>query len=113
MVEYRLLTYRTKGGRPQAGILVGDRVHSASTLLAGNAEDSSSVLALLQNWSAVRGPLRAAAARVVPEQGLALAELTLDAPILYPGAVFATGGIYPGILTWRAKKKGRPRQREP
>ena len=32
--EYRLLTYRT--GRPQAGILVGERVYPAHTLLAGS-----------------------------------------------------------------------------
>ena len=45
--EYRLLTYRTNDGRPQAGILVGERVYPAHTLLAGSDGDSSSVLGLL------------------------------------------------------------------
>ena len=34
--EYRLLTYRSDGGRPQAGVLVGERVYPAHTLLAGS-----------------------------------------------------------------------------
>src|SRR4051812_257048 len=106
--EYRLLTYRTNDGRPQAGILVGERVYPAHTLLAGSDGDSSSVLGLLQNWSAVRDLLRTAAKQVTPEQGLALAGLTLDAPILYPGAVFATGGNYPDHLDEMANKYGRP-----
>ena len=107
--EYRLLTYRANGGRPQAGVLVDGRVHPAHTLLAdAGGVDSSSVLGLLQAWSAVRDPLRAAAARVTPGQGIALAELTLDAPILYPGAVFATGGNYPDHLDEMANKYGRP-----
>jgi 2-keto-4-pentenoate hydratase/2-oxohepta-3-ene-1,7-dioic acid hydratase in catechol pathway len=106
--EYRLLTYRTNDGRPQAGILVGERVYPAHTLLAGIDGDSSSVLGLLQNWSAVRDLLRTAAKQVTPEQGLALKELTLDAPILYPGAVFATGGNYRDHLDEMANKYGRP-----
>jgi len=105
--EYRLLTYRTNDGRPQAGILVGERVYPAHTLLAGSDGDSSSVLGLLQNWSAVRDLLRTAAKQVTPEQGLALAGLTLDAPILYPGAVFATGGNYRDHLDEMANKYGR------
>ena len=107
--EYRLLTYRTNEGTPQAGILVDGRVHPAGTLLAGaGGVDSSSVLGLLQAWSAARDPLRAAAERVTPDQGLALADLTLDAPILYPGAVFATGGNYRDHLDEMASKYGRP-----
>jgi 2-keto-4-pentenoate hydratase/2-oxohepta-3-ene-1,7-dioic acid hydratase in catechol pathway len=83
-------------------------VHPAHTLLAGIGDvDSSSVLGLLQAWSAVREPLRAAAERVAPDQGLALADLTLDAPILYPAAVIATGGNYPDHLDEMAKRYGR------
>jgi hypothetical protein len=43
--EYRLLTYRNGGGRPQAGILVGDRVFPAQSLLAAtDGVDTTSVL---------------------------------------------------------------------
>src|SRR3954452_21826196 len=102
--EYRLLTYRSGNGRPQAGVLVGERVFPASDLLAaGNGVDTS-VLGLLQSWSTVRDQLPAAIDRVPPDEGLALADLILDAPILYPGAVFATGGNYPDHLDEMANK---------
>jgi 2-keto-4-pentenoate hydratase/2-oxohepta-3-ene-1,7-dioic acid hydratase in catechol pathway len=106
--EYRLLTYRSGSGRPRAGVLVGERVFPASDLLAaGNGVDTS-VLGLLQSWSTVRDQLRAAAGQVSSGDGLGLADLALDAPILYPGAVFATGGNYPDHLDEMANKYGRP-----
>jgi 2-keto-4-pentenoate hydratase/2-oxohepta-3-ene-1,7-dioic acid hydratase in catechol pathway len=107
--EYRLLTYRSGNGRPRAGVLVGERVFPASDLLtAGSGIDTSSVLGLLQSWSAARDQLRTAAEQVSPGEGLAPPDLTLDAPILYPGAVFATGGNYPDHLDEMANKYGRP-----
>jgi 2-keto-4-pentenoate hydratase/2-oxohepta-3-ene-1,7-dioic acid hydratase in catechol pathway len=106
--EYRLLTYLSSG-RPQAGVLIGERVFPARDLLpAADGIDTSSVLGLLQSWSAVRDKLCAAVERVSSGEGLALAELTLEAPILYPGAVFATGGNYPDHLDEMANKYGRP-----
>src|SRR6476620_7801829 len=106
--EYRLLAYRGDGGRPQAGVLIGERVFPARDLLpAADSIDTSSVLGLLQSWGAVRDKLRAAAERVSLGEGLALAALTLEAPILYPGAVFATGGNYPDHLDEMANKYGR------
>jgi len=93
--EYRLLTYLSSG-RPQAGVLIGERVFPARDLLRTvDSIDTSSVLGLLQSWSAVRDKLCAAVARASSGEGLALAELSLETPILYPGAVFATGGNYP------------------
>jgi 2-keto-4-pentenoate hydratase/2-oxohepta-3-ene-1,7-dioic acid hydratase in catechol pathway len=107
--EYRLLTYRNDGGRPQAGVLIDQHVYPASSLLErADGVDTSSVLGLLQAWNSVRGPLRAAAARAAPAQGLTLDALTLEPPILYPGAVFATGGNYADHLDEMAKRYGRP-----
>src|SRR5215203_5688927 len=106
--EYRLLTHLSSG-RPKAGVLIGERVFSARDLLpAADGIDTSSVLGLLQAWSAVRDKLCAAVERVSLGEGLALAELSLEAPILYPGAVFATGGNYPDHLDEMANKYGRP-----
>jgi 2-keto-4-pentenoate hydratase/2-oxohepta-3-ene-1,7-dioic acid hydratase in catechol pathway len=108
-VEYRLLTYRSGSARPQAGVLVGERVYPAHTLLArADGVDTSSVLGLLQAWSIVRDALRTAVARDLPGEGLPLADLTLEAPILYPGTVLATGGNYADHLDEMAKKYGRP-----
>jgi len=107
--EYRLLTYRSGNEKPQAGVLVGERIFPVRDLLAaGDGVDPSSVLGLLQSWSTVRDQLRVAAQGVSAGEGLALADLTLDAPILYPGAVFATGGNYPDHLDEMANKYGRP-----
>jgi 2-keto-4-pentenoate hydratase/2-oxohepta-3-ene-1,7-dioic acid hydratase in catechol pathway len=108
-VEYRLLTYSVRGGAPRAGVLVGERVHPADQLLPSrNGIDASSVLGLLQSWTDVRSLLALAAANVAPGAGLALADVTLHPPILYPGAVFATGGNYADHLDEMARKYGRP-----
>jgi 2-keto-4-pentenoate hydratase/2-oxohepta-3-ene-1,7-dioic acid hydratase in catechol pathway len=47
-------------------------------------------------------------AQVTSAQGVPLASVTLEAPILYPAAVFATGGNYADHLDEMAKKYGRP-----
>jgi 2-keto-4-pentenoate hydratase/2-oxohepta-3-ene-1,7-dioic acid hydratase in catechol pathway len=107
--DYRLFSYRTGTGPTRAGVLIDGRVFPAARLLKGlDGVDTSSVLGLLQAWSAVRVRLREALARVEPEAGVPLDDVTLDAPILYPGAVFATGGNYPDHLDEMAKKYGRP-----
>jgi 2-keto-4-pentenoate hydratase/2-oxohepta-3-ene-1,7-dioic acid hydratase in catechol pathway len=90
-------------------VLIDGRVHPTVSLLKGLDDvDTSSVLGLLQAWSAVRVRLPEALARMEPETGLPLDDVMLEAPILYPGAVFATGGNYPDHLDEMAKKYGRP-----
>jgi 2-keto-4-pentenoate hydratase/2-oxohepta-3-ene-1,7-dioic acid hydratase in catechol pathway len=107
-MDYRLLTYRLGDARPVAGVLVGERVHRAADILKDVGEiDASSVLGLLQSWDTVHARLRAMA-NPAPELGLPLASVRLEAPILYPGAVFATGGNYADHLDEMAKKYGRP-----
>ena len=92
---YRLLTYRDEDGRPVAGILVDQHVYPAKTLLADlEAVDSSSVLGLLGGWDDARPALQSAVETCRPEQGRPLADLKLEAPILYPSAVFATNANY-------------------
>lgn len=95
ITEYRILTYRDGAGSPVAGILVDDVVHPASALLSDiDGLDASTVLGLLGDWERAKLALQSAVASCVPERGLPLAGLTLEAPILYPGAVFATGANY-------------------
>lgn len=107
--EYRLLTYRDDAGKPRAGVLIGESVYPAPLLLGQlGAVDASSVLGLLQDWDAVRDCLREAVPKVLSGGGLPLAELALEAPILYPGAVFATGGNYTDHLDEMAKLAKRP-----
>jgi 2-keto-4-pentenoate hydratase/2-oxohepta-3-ene-1,7-dioic acid hydratase in catechol pathway len=108
-IEYRLLSYRDDKGRPVAGVLVGERVHLARDLIgAADDIDASSVLGLLHSWGKARELLRSAVEDLPPGRGLPLAGLSLETPILYPGAVFATGGNYASHLDEMAKKYGRP-----
>ena len=92
--EYRLVSY-ADGGAPKAGVLVGERVVPAATLLKGAAGvDCSSVLGLLRAWDKAHPLLAAAAQKVQPAEGLALAQVKLLAPILYPGALYCAGANY-------------------
>ncbi len=92
--EYRLVSY-ADGGAPKAGVLVGERVVGAASLLQGaSGVDSSSVLGLLRTWERAHALFHAAAQKVQPSDGVALAQVKLLAPILYPGALFCAGANY-------------------
>jgi 2-keto-4-pentenoate hydratase/2-oxohepta-3-ene-1,7-dioic acid hydratase in catechol pathway len=93
--EYRLVSYADGGVTPKAGVLVGERIVPAASLLQGvSGIDSSSVLGLLRAWDSAHPRLAAAAQKVQPNEGIALAEVSLRAPILYPGALFCAGANY-------------------
>ncbi len=91
--EYRLLSY-IDGGTTKAGALVGDRIVPVASLLPGVDVESTSVLDLLRNWDIVHPRLHAAAQNVKPTDGISLADAKLQAPILYPGALFCAGANY-------------------
>ena len=91
--EYRLISYE-EGGTAKAGVLVGDRVTPAAALLQGGGIDASSVLALLRTWDKSHASLAAAAQTVKASGGIALADVKLLAPILYPGALYCAGANY-------------------
>lgn len=95
--EYRLLSYidgGTSKARVLPGVLVGDRIVPAATLLQGGDVESDTVLGLLRSWDVVHPRLHAAAQKVQPTDGIALADAKLQAPILYPGALFCAGANY-------------------
>ena len=90
---YRLLSY-TDGGKPKAGVLVGDQIVPAAALLKGVDVDATSVLGLLRTWDAVHPRLHDAAQNTKASDGILLAQAKLLAPILYPGALFCAGANY-------------------
>jgi 2-keto-4-pentenoate hydratase/2-oxohepta-3-ene-1,7-dioic acid hydratase in catechol pathway len=93
--EYRLVSYADDGRAAQAGVLVGERVVPAASLLQGvGGIDSSSVLGLLRTWDKSHTLLHAAAQKVQAGDGRALAQVKLLAPILYPGALLCAGANY-------------------
>ncbi len=90
---YRLLSY-TDGGKPRAGVLVGDQIVPAAELLKGLDVDATSVLGLLHAWDAVHPRLHEATQNTKASDGILLAQAKLHAPILYPGALFCAGANY-------------------
>jgi 2-keto-4-pentenoate hydratase/2-oxohepta-3-ene-1,7-dioic acid hydratase in catechol pathway len=89
--EYRLLSYRDDGGIAQAGMLIGDSVQPVAPLLK-DIPDASSVIGLLKSWDKVHPRLQAVAGKATG--GQPLGDVTLLAPILYPGALFCAGANY-------------------
>jgi 2-keto-4-pentenoate hydratase/2-oxohepta-3-ene-1,7-dioic acid hydratase in catechol pathway len=90
---YRLLSY-IDGGKPRAGVLIGERIVPATALLNDADIDATSVLGLLLTWDKVHPRLHAAAQSSRATDGLLLTKVRLDAPILYPGALFCAGANY-------------------
>jgi 2-keto-4-pentenoate hydratase/2-oxohepta-3-ene-1,7-dioic acid hydratase in catechol pathway len=96
VAEYRLVSYRRAAEAARAGVLVDDRIFAPARLLKDDAQigDTESVIGLLRQWDRAHPKLASAAGEVDPRDGLALAEVVLDAPILYPGALFCAGANY-------------------
>lgn len=90
---YRLLSY-ADGGKPKAGVLIGERIVPATKLLMGVDVDATSVLGLLRAWDTVHPRLHDAALKSKADDGMPLTQAKLDAPILYPGALFCAGANY-------------------
>lgn len=87
---YRLISYR-QAGRVQAGVVVDGKVYPAASIVSDVA-DAGSVLGLLRSWDKAHPKLEAAAKTA--QGGVALADVELLAPILYPGALFCAGANY-------------------
>ncbi len=87
--DYRLVSYATgQDSASRAGILVGDRVTDARDVLGPQA---GSVLDILRDWETACKRLDAVAGT---GPSVALGEITLAAPILYPGTLFCAGANY-------------------
>jgi 2-keto-4-pentenoate hydratase/2-oxohepta-3-ene-1,7-dioic acid hydratase in catechol pathway len=90
--EYRVLSYRNAQSEPVAGILVGDRVHPAASLITGI--DTSSVMGLLEAWDDTRAQLGAVVPNIDGGAGVPRSSVDLVAPILYPRAIYSVWGNY-------------------
>jgi 2-keto-4-pentenoate hydratase/2-oxohepta-3-ene-1,7-dioic acid hydratase in catechol pathway len=91
--EYALVSYRNGAGEPRAGVKVGDRIYPTSSIVAG-VKDPNTVLGLLREWDRARRLLVDGVAKTDPSRSLALSEVTLMAPLLYPGALYCAGANY-------------------
>ncbi|HEU5018936.1 MAG TPA: fumarylacetoacetate hydrolase family protein [Pseudolabrys sp.] len=93
--SYRLVSYSQHGGKPRAGVLIGERIYAPADLLgAADGIEASSVLGLLRAWDEVHPRLNRAAKLAPAAEGIRRAEAKLMAPILYPGALYCAGANY-------------------
>jgi 2-keto-4-pentenoate hydratase/2-oxohepta-3-ene-1,7-dioic acid hydratase in catechol pathway len=91
--QYALVSYRNGTAEPKAGVKIGDRIHPAAAMALG-IKDADSVVGLLREWDRARSLLEQAAAKADPKGGVALSDVTLMAPVLYPGALYCAGANY-------------------
>ena len=90
---YRLVSFRAGKSAPRAGIKVGERIYPVADCTKG-LTDPNSVLGILREWDKAHPALDAAARSVDAKGGFALSDVTLTAPILYPGALYCAGANY-------------------
>lgn len=90
---YRLVSFHAGDGVPKAGVKVGERIYPAATLAPG-LRDAGTVLGLLREWDRAHPLLDQAVKNADPKAGFAVSEVSLLAPILYPGALFCAGANY-------------------
>lgn len=87
---FSLLTYRDPAGAEVPGLKIGNVVYPVDSRY-------SSVLEILCNWDDAEKALVGMAGRFTegnPDGGVPLDELTLVAPILYPGVLYCAGANY-------------------
>jgi 2-keto-4-pentenoate hydratase/2-oxohepta-3-ene-1,7-dioic acid hydratase in catechol pathway len=90
-VGYRLVSYVDERGAAQAGILIDGRVYKARDILGGAY---SSVIDILRSWDDAHARIVGAVGNGVGEKGLPVSDVSLLAPVLYPGAFFCAGANY-------------------
>jgi 2-keto-4-pentenoate hydratase/2-oxohepta-3-ene-1,7-dioic acid hydratase in catechol pathway len=112
MPSYMLVTYQSDKG-PRAGVAVGDKLFDAAALTRKAAY--SSVLAILQDWSAARGALKKAAAAAGKSKlkSKPLARAKLLAPVQWPSAIYCAGANYTDHMLEMANLQGIPPAPDP
>jgi 2-keto-4-pentenoate hydratase/2-oxohepta-3-ene-1,7-dioic acid hydratase in catechol pathway len=121
--SYRLATYVEGNAAPRAGLVVDNRVIDVAEVLeSGRGEPAAaaaatSVLGLLQRWDEVHPRLRAIA-RAVRSGGAMhrchdLALVTLQSPILFPGAIFCAGANYRDHVAEMSRALNLPEEPDP
>lgn len=112
MVDYRLATYKTRGG-PRAGLIIEDRLFDAAEALddarfvtmPGALAQHSRLAKAVAKW--MKQP---ATAR---RGGKALSGVTLLAPVLAPAAIFCAGANYVDHVAEMASVLGIPPEPDP
>lgn len=89
---YRLVSYADAQGKPQGGVLADGRVIGLQDILGHNF---ATVMDVLRSWDEAHQHIsRAVEANAFANKSKPLSQLTLLAPVLYPGAFFCAGANY-------------------
>jgi 2-keto-4-pentenoate hydratase/2-oxohepta-3-ene-1,7-dioic acid hydratase in catechol pathway len=112
MAGYKLATYQSADG-PRAGLVIDDKVYDAARL-TGNATYAS-VFAIINDWKAAQGALKAAAARASRSKakGQPLGRTKLRAPLLWPCTIYCAGANYADHAAEMARRMNRPPEPDP
>jgi 2-keto-4-pentenoate hydratase/2-oxohepta-3-ene-1,7-dioic acid hydratase in catechol pathway len=112
MAAYKLATYQSKEG-PRAGLVIDDKVYDAAKL-SGKAAYST-VLAIIEDWPAAKGVLKAATAKAPKSKvkSQPLAKTKLRAPLLWPHTIYCAGSNYADHAAEMARKMNRPIEPDP
>jgi 2-keto-4-pentenoate hydratase/2-oxohepta-3-ene-1,7-dioic acid hydratase in catechol pathway len=119
---YRLATYTIADGDARAGIVVDEHLIDVSTglglqrdLPADHAH--STVLSILNDWPSNHEALKVLAAAVrggkMADELIAIKNVTLLAPILYPGAIYCAGANYRDHVEEMVKAFNLPTEPDP
>jgi len=96
-MSYRLATYHAADGISRAGIIIGDSIYNleAEANEAGLSLDANPVrlVSFFQVWESVKGGI-AKIAEAPKTDRTPLADVTLEAPIQYPGVLYMAGANY-------------------
>jgi 2-keto-4-pentenoate hydratase/2-oxohepta-3-ene-1,7-dioic acid hydratase in catechol pathway len=112
MADFKLMSYGPDRRQARAGVLVDDDVYDAERL-TGNPEHNS-VLGILESWPQAEAAIAAAldsrrgAAKVGPVAGQ-----TVQAPVLYPGAIFCIASNYLDHRAGMARRSERSVEADP
>lgn len=101
-MSYKLLSYASARG-PRAGLLIGQQVIDAADATGNTAW--STVLGALESW----GEAHKAFSKVTEGGGIALSQIKLLAPVLYPGDIYCAGANYQDHVDEMDRKSGRPK----
>ena len=97
-------------GEPRAAIVVNDIVYDAAEIC--DRPGYRSVLGVLEDWDRAE-PLLTQVAAALNGGGIPLADATLLAPVLYPGAIYCAGANYQDHMDAVSKHRGLPPQPSP
>jgi 2-keto-4-pentenoate hydratase/2-oxohepta-3-ene-1,7-dioic acid hydratase in catechol pathway len=112
MSNYFLCSYQSAKG-PRAGVVVGETVFDAETLVRKAAY--ATVLGILNDWRRAEGSLRKAAAAAAKRKakGRPLSRTRLLAPVLWPSAIYCAGANYTDHMLEMARLQNIPPAPDP